>query len=400
MNISIETKTLRKALSAVVPAVPRESIIPALFCARMRLLPKQSGDEDYPQLLEICCSNLDARIAVEIPCKAYDDVKQDLLFPMKTALRLVKLFDHRETRIFSVSETEIKIASGDCEYRLYTPDPADFPEGLASANSRNQEAAGIDPKPDLSGRFAAGELTSMLRGVRYAASDGSDNRQVLESVLFECNDDSLRLVSTDGWRLAIVERKLDEPAKGSARYVVPVAAVDMLTRALATQALEHGALGVRLTNDHIIVTCGECQTVENLEFRAKLPDCEYPNYRHVIQGLEFKAWASVVRADFLRAVQRISLIAEDPAAFGMILGFDETILIRSMDRRATERIAALSFSGEKAQVRLNPRYMLDFLKAADDETIHMQAGHADHPICLTDEENRQVCYIAVISNLG
>jgi len=400
MKLTIETKTLRAALSVVAPAVPRICLIPALLCARLRLLAKQSGDQDYPEVLEICCTSLDARLTAEIPCRSQGKVKRDLLLPMKTTLALVKLFDQRETQISRLSETGINIAAGDCEYCLHTPDPADFPEAIGSADWRNPEAVTVECKPDLSAKFTGNELAAMLRGVRYAASDGSDNRYVLESVLFEFNDESLRLVSTDGKRLAIVERKLDEPAERAAQYVVPVAAVDMLTRALAAQARENGAVEVRLTNDHITMTCSECHSLESLELKAKLIDSTYPNYRQVVHGLESKARVSVDRKDFLRAVQRISLIAQDPSAFGMVLTFDETMVIRSVDGRAIERVTPLSFSGEKVETRLNPRYVLDFLNAADDETIHLQVGWGDQPICLTDGDNGKVSYIAPMRSIG
>jgi len=386
MNATIETKTLRAALSVVAPAAPKTSSIPALLCARVRLLPKQSGDPYYPQMLEICCAGPDARITAEIPCRANGKAKQDLLLPMKTALRLVKLFDSREARISRLSKTAVKIITDDCEYRLDTPDPADFPEAMK-----------IEPKPDLSARFTGHELVSMLRGVRYAAYGRSHKRRVFQSVLFDFSDAWLRLVSSDNRRLAIVERKLDQPTRGATQYVVPVAAVDMLSRALVAQARENAAVEVRLTNDHITVTCSECHGVESLEFRAKLLDRVYPNYRQVIQDLESRTRLSVDRKDFLRAVQRISLVAQDPSAFGMVLSFDETMVIRSVDGRAMERVTPLSFSGEKVEVRPDPRYVLDFLKTADDETIHMQVGWVGQPICLADGESGHVCYIDIAS---
>jgi DNA polymerase-3 subunit beta len=400
MKMTVETKKLRDALSAVAPAMPRNSIVPALSCARLRLLPKQSGDQDYPQVLEVCCAGLDARIAVEIPCRSNGSRKQDLLLPLKTALALVKLFDQRETQISRLSKTAIRIVAGDCEYSFNTPDPDDFPERMVSADPRASEDAEIKPKPDQSVKFAGNELVSMLRGARYAASDGSDNRYVLQSVLFEFDADILRLISTDGRRLAIVERKLDKAVAASGQYIVPVAAADMLTRALAAQVQENGAVGLGLTSDHVVVTCVECHDIEGLEFRAKLIDGAYPNYRQVIEGLESTARVSVDRTDFLRAIQRISLIAQDPSAFGMDLDLDETLTIQSVDRRATEHLAALSFSGEKTELRLNPRYVLDFLNAVDDETIHLQVGRGYDPICLADGENRRLCYIAPMRSLS
>jgi DNA polymerase III sliding clamp (beta) subunit (PCNA family) len=168
--------------------------------------------------------------------------------------------------------------------------------------------------------------------------------------------------------------------------------IHSLTLATRKDSMVH----VTLRNDHVVVECSECRGVESLSLKAKLIDYEYPDYSKLLKGMTLKTRVTVNRSDLLKAVQRASLMARDPLAFGIFMTFDQTIRIRSaghMYGRASERVKTLSYEGEKIEVRLNHQYVLDYLDVTDDETIRIEVYGDAWPIFFGDSQNRQCCYI-------
>jgi DNA polymerase III sliding clamp (beta) subunit (PCNA family) len=400
MNVTVETKVLREALSVVAPAVPKGSVTPALLCARVRLAPWASGNPAYPQMLEICCTGLDARMEVQIPCRTHENKAQDVLLPMITAMPLVKLMHQEQIRISKVADTQVMLAAEDLEYCLDTPNPEDFPAGMTTVRCFYDNDA-PPPKPTPTVSLTAEEWIKLLRGTRYAVAGNKESRYVLQSILFEFQDETLRLVSSDGKRLALVNKKIDRTTPGIVRYVVPELAADLLIHSLMLATRKNSMVHLTLGNDHVVMECSECRGVEALSLKAKLIDYQYPDYSKLLKGTTVKARLTVNRSDLLRAVQRASLMARDPLAFGIFMSFDHTIAIRSaghMYGRASERVKTLSYEGEKREVRLNHQYVLDYLDVTDDETIRIEVCEDTRPILFADSQNQQCCYIMPLIN--
>jgi len=399
MNVTVETKALREALSIVAPAVPKGAITPALLCARARVkaLIKHSGNPDYSGTLEICCTGLDARMAAEIPCRVNEDNTRDVLLPMVTAMPLVRLMHQEKTHISWVADNQVMLVAEDLEYCLDTPNPEDFPADMASVDGGLYDTnASLPTKPYITVSFAAEEWIRMLRGTRYAVATNKESRYVLQSILFEFQDETLRLVSTDSKRLALVNKKIDRTTNGVLRYVVPELAADLLIHSLTLATRKDSMVHLELDNDHIVMECSECRGVGSLSLKAKLIDYEYPDYSKLLKGMTVKARLTVNRFDLLKAVQRASLMARDPLAFGIFMTFDQTIGIRSVGHmygRASERVKTLSYEGEKIEVRINPQYVLDYLDVTDNETIRIEVYGDTLPVFFGDSQNQQCCYI-------
>ncbi|MFQ5654927.1 MAG: hypothetical protein ACE5GW_09380, partial [Planctomycetota bacterium] len=74
----------------------------------------------------------------------------------------------------------------------------------------------------------------MLRCVSVAAARDASRFQI-HSVMVECVDEGIRLVSTDGKRMAIAERPVSEEESegvGGSQYIIPLKGVDLLMKIL------------------------------------------------------------------------------------------------------------------------------------------------------------------------
>src|SRR5207244_2170052 len=121
----------------------------------------------------------------------------------------------------------------------------------------------------LAGTAEAGVVHKLVGHVAFAAST-EESRPILNGVLWELRPDRMRMVATNGHRLA----KMDVPAKGgsTADLIVPPKALEQIRRLFAAD----DALEIARSDNHIGFRAGG-----TLVF-SRLIEGPYPNYEQVI----------------------------------------------------------------------------------------------------------------------
>ncbi len=187
------------------------------------------------------------------------------------------------------------------------------------------------------------------------ASSSDDARPTLTGVLFEANDDSLRLVATDSYRLAV--RDVPGVTTDESK-LVPYRALRELGRTVGTGSMQV-ALGDR---DASFVT-------NNGRLTVRVIDSTFPNYRQLLP--ERHANRLIVdKTAILDAVGRAALVAEDhiPVRLAMHQGGVELSVIRQEVGEETEYLDG-EYTGEDITIAFNTRYLTDGITAVDDEKI-------------------------------
>jgi len=115
------------------------------------------------------------------------------------------------------------------------------------------------------------ELKRLLEKTHFSMAQ-QDVRYYLNGMLFELNDKELRVVATDGHRLALSQTALREKAGSLQQVIVPRKGVLELQRVLQTQ----GDVQLAIGQNHIQVQ------VDGVRFTSKLIDGRFPEYSRVI----------------------------------------------------------------------------------------------------------------------
>jgi DNA polymerase III subunit beta len=102
-------------------------------------------------------------------------------------------------------------------FTVKTLNPSDFPKFPEVSSTRASSLAGDT-------------LGSMVKKVAKAVSR-DETRAILTGVLSSSRDQLVKMVATDSYRLAVVERLLDEPVGEDIEAVVPGRALDEATQA-------------------------------------------------------------------------------------------------------------------------------------------------------------------------
>ena len=112
---------------------------------------------------------------------------------------------------------------------------------------------------------------------------------------------------------------------------------------------------------------------------SKLMDDAYPNYRQVIPK-ETSEHISVDRQLLLDALDRASVMTMDEAHSTKLI-FEKgklTVTSAASDIGEAKDTVAIKYAGEKIEIMFNPSYVMDPLKAIDDDevTINLNDGHS------------------------
>jgi DNA polymerase-3 subunit beta len=151
-------------------------------------------------------------------------------------------------------------------------------------------------------------MAEALRQVVRAANT-DEARAVLTGVLISAEEDGLRMVATDSYRLAVRDLPENEMLAGGQRVLVPSRALNELQRVLATG----DDLRVRLGQRDAVFETGSTRLT------TRLIEGDYPNYRNLLPS-SYPNVLTVGREALLEALRRVKLLAQDATPVRLALG--------------------------------------------------------------------------------
>jgi DNA polymerase-3 subunit beta len=251
----------------------------------------------------------------------------------------------------------VEIKSGKAKFRMVGMNPEEFPK-LPQITRKDATSNGtvID----------AEDLEEMIAKTFYATSS-DETRYTLSGLYWvkvtKAGKSYLRLVATDGHRLAYDERESSQwnLPKG---IIVPRKGIVELKNLLSTGA---GDLFISVDERSVIFQKGKVTLI------VRLVEGEFPSYELVIPQSSDKI-ISVDRTLLSGALRRASIMTSDQVK-GVRMSFGSGLLEVSSSHpdlgEAREELA-IDYKGANFQVGFNPRYFLDILNAVEDEKVILE----------------------------
>jgi DNA polymerase-3 subunit beta len=237
----------------------------------------------------------------------------------------------------------VDVLAGRSKFKIVSLDPKDFPQLPLSD----------DGGDGVRVRIAAGTLRDMIDKTLFSVSTDETRFNLSGVFMAPGEDGTLRMVATDGHRLALVDRKVTE-AKLERGVIMPRKGL-----VEARKLLEEVADG-ELT---LVVSVKDVRiTMPTVSFFMRLVEGEFPDYRQVIPGAA-RAQVKVNRDDLLAALRRISLLASERSRgvkFQLEKGKLEVSASNPDQGEASEDVE-VSYTGEPLTVGFNARYLIDAL---------------------------------------
>mgnify|MGYP001440486625 CR=1 FL=1 len=233
-------------------------------------------------------------------------------------------------------------------------------------------------------KISAEVLKDMIEKTIYSVSN-DETRYHLNGVYFENVSDAeepqLRMVSTDGHRLAMVERKTNSsnkiaPTQG---VIIPRKGLNEIRKILdQTTDVEMAIEGSQL-----IVKC------DNTVLMIRLIEGKYPNYKTLIPKT-LSRHIRVSKDTLLSSLKRVSLLSNQKSK-GITLNIQNSMMEISSNNPdlgdAKEEIE-IDYKGENMKIGFNAKYLMDVLSNIDTEQVEIELNDLVSPALLHPSEDR------------
>ena len=226
-------------------------------------------------------------------------------------------------------------------------------------------------------------LREMLGQTTFAISH-DESRYALNGVLFAVHDKELRMVATDGHRLALAARQL--PVAGPAMSgIVPRKAVQEVARIVGSGE----EVQIAVSDNQFMIR------MPNVLLMARLIEGTFPNYEQVVPRAHPHR-VTLSRAALTAALRRVSVLSEErtkPVRFLLTPG-QLKMTAHSPDYGEAEEQMEAQFAGEEIAIGFNSRYVLDALGAQDGEQVLIELKDGLSPgVFKSFEDEGTLCVI-------
>jgi DNA polymerase-3 subunit beta len=224
------------------------------------------------------------------------------------------------------------------------------------------------------------EMAAAIAQATVGASVDSA-RPILTGVLFEQDDEGIRLVATDSYRLAV--RKVPD-VKLTEGGLVPARGLRELSRTV-------GASRIQVSMQQREAAFGSSRGSLTL----RLIEGTFPNYRQLLPE-SYPNRVVVTKEGLLEALGRASLVAEDhiPVRLRLMEGGVEVTVTRQDVGGETEHIPG-EYEGEVDDVMIafNPRYLTDGVSAIDAEEVQIEVTDGLKPSVIRGVDDDRFTYL-------
>src|SRR5438128_11652417 len=177
--------------------------------------------------------------------------------------------------------------------------------------------------------------------------------------MLACQGKDVRMVATDGHRLALSTRSLGN-AIPSATGIVPRKAVTEIMRVLGASE----EVQIAITENQFVLQ------MPNFVMTARLIEGQFPNYEAVLPRAH-PGKLVIPRAAFMAALRRVSVMAEERNKPVKLLLRPGALVLSaaSHDLGEAEEALQVQYSGEEVTIGFNSRYVLEALAPIEKDEI-------------------------------
>ena len=290
-----------------------------------------------------------------------------VLINSRKLYEIIRDYPTPEIQIWQKDENSIHIGNDKVVYHLVIGDVDDFPgmpviENLQLAQLKTQDLAEMIEK------------TIIIGGITH------DKRAHINGILFKKENPGeysfLRLVSTDGSRLSLIEKTILKDAENlpDTGFIVPKKGSSEVLKFL--EGDETVQVGIK--NGKLVVK-KEAETI-----LIQLLEGEFPKYSGIINKNEdYKI--TLDHKLFLMMLKRMSILSSETYK-GVHFTFEENKLIATITNPEfgeSKEEMAIEYNRMPVSVAFNPKYFIDILNVITDDLVNLYLVDGEKPCLLT-----------------
>jgi len=360
--LQAERDALLKPLQAVTGIVERRHTLPILSNV---LIEKKGGQVSLLATdleIQITTANTEELSGEDFRLTTSAKKLQDILRAVPAGTITLDQQDGRLT-----------LKAGKSRFNLQTLPADDFP--LLSVNGAAEASFQLSQR----------ELKKLLAQVQFGMAV-QDIRYYLNGLLLQTEGNQVRLVATDGHRLAFSSTALADSLP-KAEVILPRKTILELYKLLQDS---DEAITIELLSNQVRFSFGSTVII------SKVVDGKFPDYNRVIP-LDNDKLFLISRLDFLHALQRAAILANEKfRGVRLVLKAGSlSILCTNSEQEEAEEELEIAYDGGSLEIGFNINYLLDVLTNLSVDTLQLAFGDGNRSALVTIPDNPDFKYIVM-----
>jgi DNA polymerase-3 subunit beta len=337
MRFTIAREKLQEGLTAVAASIPAKTTLPVL--ANILVETTEKG---------IRLSGTDLDIAVSTEVTADVEAQGAITIPAKKLSEIARELPPAPVKIASSGEQRLTLDCGRSHFRLLGLPRDEFPSFPSIRFSE-------------SWRIRSGDLQKLIAHTAFAVST-EESRPILNGVLWELRPEFMRMVATNGHRLAKMELPMKNQGNAAGDLIIPPKALEQVRRLFPA-------------DEELEIARGDNHLGFRSPFTAvftRLIEGPYPNYDQVIPRDNDRV-AIADKQALTSALKRMSVVASDQT-HRIRLTFNAAILrfsVQTPDLGDAQDELPVRYTGDPLDIGFNASYLLEILRYIPTDEVRL-----------------------------
>ena len=362
MKIICTQENLKAGLATVGRIVSSTNTLPIL---NNLLLKTESG------LLKISATNLEIAITTNVRCKIEEEGGVTVVG--KTLNDLINNLPNKNISL-QTNQNELFVEADNYHTKIKTLPTEEFP--LIPVVEKGVSLV-LDSQ----------ELKTAIDQVFFAASTNQTQPEI-SGVLFARDNEGLRLVATDRYRLAERKLALTDSKLETQEVIMPQKTIVELSRIIGNQK---GNVEITFSETQAAISFNETQII------SRLVDGQYPDYRQIIPN-NFVTTVVTEKIPLTNALRTAAVFSQsnNSVKVEFFEGKQELVLTAESAELGKSSVELPSkITGKDASLVLNYHYLLDALASIDSKNVVVKIIDDSSPSLVVPEDNGTYVYLVM-----
>lgn len=231
-------------------------------------------------------------------------------------------------------------------------------------------------------------LKEIIRQTIFSIA-ANENNKLMTGELFEIKDNTLKVVSLDGHRIAIRKIELNETYEDK-KVVVPGKTLNEISKILSGET--NDKVNIFFTDNHIMFEFDQTTVV------SRLIDGEYFRIDQMLSS-DYETKVQINKREFLSCIDRATLLVKEGDKKPIIINIEDNSMQLRIDSSmgSMKEDIDISKEGKDIMIGFNPKFLIDALRVIDDETISIYLVNPKAPCFIKNDEESYIYLILPVN---
>lgn len=217
----------------------------------------------------------------------------------------------------------------------------------------------------------------------------NDSNKMMAGELFEVNENQLKVVSLDGHRISIRKVRLKDHYEDT-KVIVPGKALSEISKILGGD--NEKEVLIYFSANHILFE------FDNTIVVSRLIEGEYFRINQMLSN-DYETKVSVNKREFLDSIERATILIRENDKKPLIINIGDNKMELKLNSSFGSMNAEMMIhkTGKDIMIGFNPKFLIDALRAIEDEEINIYMMNPKSPCFIKDDEENYIYLILPVN---